>query len=114
MHYFDPKRPKVSFKPAYCAPSGAPIAPLPQLSVWPHAEGDQVTIGMWLLTSSNAASLHSTDLALGQFPVFIDEWRADPEAVLRSIFGYSYEPNPKVALLRPPIQPQLSLEDLGL
>lgn len=127
MRLHDPARPRLYYKPAYVSPAGKPIAPMPQLSIWPR-EYDTIdeeerlpplrtVVGCWLLTASNQATLFSVELETEEdLTTFLNDWLTDPEAVMRDQFDYFYEPT-ITRLVRVQSQSEtigLTLEDLGL
>lgn len=106
MHYFDPARPVLpNGLPMYVNASGRGIAALPDVCIEPISVGWRVCL--LLCPEPNVGRWFTTEVATWtSLQRLLQEWREDPEAVLRTWFHYEYR-------AAPPVQ-DVSLEDLGL
>ncbi len=116
--YFDPARPRYENgvpKIMLCGPNGPPSCPgaLPSLYFEPIREGTLILISAYLPTSRAGAFRHyECRISPDSLLVFWSAWMADPEAVLRTQFGWE----PEVAA-KPRLSPVVDsdlLDALGL
>lgn len=96
MNYHDPARAKLgNGYPMYCRPDGSPIAALqfPYIQILDPAEnaGNKlIRLTLFLMVDRNSASAFYTTLADCQLDPFLEDFRADPERVMRECFDYQF------------------------
>lgn len=90
MNFHDLARPRnLQGRPMYCSPLGQPIAALPDLCIWPEADGT-VRIGVWLLIGKSCAKEYSVILpGAKSIERLIVDYLNSPERCLYTIFAYS-------------------------
>lgn len=91
MNIFDPKRPQANGSPMYLSPEGKPIAVMPRLSIG-LASPEVIQLTVFLLVGQNSATAFHAEWPLSQLTHFMVAWETDPEGILSSVFGYTYEP----------------------
>ena len=119
--YFDPARPRYENgvpKIMVSAPNGALSCPgaLPAIYLDPTFDGTQIRVWAYLPTNRAGAYRHyECRISPDSLLVFWSAWMADPEAVLRTQFGW--EPDPPKVAPKPRLSPVADsdlLDALGL
>jgi hypothetical protein len=116
MQYFDPARPRYeNGVPKLMVGDSCPGA-LPAIYLEPFREGTQIIVSVYLPTNRASAFRHyECRISPDSLLVFWSAWMADPEAVLRTQFGW--EPEPLKVAPKPRLSPIADsdlLDALGL
>lgn len=85
MQLNDPERPLIGDRPAYGEP---PLAVLPDLSVWPMSH-DMCRLSVMLAVGRNEFAWFTCMANTSQLPLWLDEYRKNPEKFLMEKFAWA-------------------------
>lgn len=116
MHLYDPLRPKIGDRLAYCRPDGKPTGTIPPWVVYPRPDG-YVYLSIYLMTQPNNASQYEFRFAPADFLMLYLEWLDGPEEWYVKHLGWKWE-DAAPAITKTPTHrtpaARLSLADIGL